>query len=121
MSRVPKEKSVVLKSLDTMSVGDLEAVRRKAQALIEQKLLDRKQQAIDELRSVAAKYGFDLEDLVKSRIQQQSSQHDLKKPNIYYVHPDNPDLTWTGRGRRPKWFQELLARGIVPRKNENND
>ena len=26
-----------------------------------------------------------------------------------YVHPDNPDLTWTGRGRQPKWVTQFLA------------
>lgn len=24
-----------------------------------------------------------------------------------YRHPDNPAITWTGRGRRPRWMTEL--------------
>jgi DNA-binding protein H-NS len=28
-----------------------------------------------------------------------------------YQHPENPTLTWTGRGRKPGWFVEALAAG----------
>lgn len=25
-----------------------------------------------------------------------------------YQHPENPELTWSGRGKRPKWVNEFL-------------
>ena len=28
-----------------------------------------------------------------------------------YRHPENPALTWSGRGRKPKWFVEALSAG----------
>jgi DNA-binding protein H-NS len=28
-----------------------------------------------------------------------------------YRHPTNPNLTWTGRGKRPAWIAEALAAG----------
>jgi len=28
-----------------------------------------------------------------------------------YRNPDNPDETWAGRGRKPKWVEDHLARG----------
>lgn len=28
-----------------------------------------------------------------------------------YRHPENQDLTWTGRGNKPRWVQELLEAG----------
>jgi DNA-binding protein H-NS len=28
-----------------------------------------------------------------------------------YRHPENDDLTWTGRGRAPAWFQALIDAG----------
>ena len=28
-----------------------------------------------------------------------------------YAHPENPSITWSGRGRKPKWFEEALADG----------
>lgn len=28
-----------------------------------------------------------------------------------YVHPENPTVTWTGRGRQPRWIKEALQAG----------
>ncbi|MFC3118150.1 H-NS family nucleoid-associated regulatory protein [Jhaorihella thermophila] len=31
---------------------------------------------------------------------------------IKYRNPDNPAQTWSGRGRKPAWVHEALARGL---------
>jgi ParB/RepB/Spo0J family partition protein len=31
---------------------------------------------------------------------------------LIYCHPDNPDLTWTGKGREPQWVKDAYKRGI---------
>ena len=28
-----------------------------------------------------------------------------------YTHPENPSVTWTGRGRKPKWVEESFSSG----------
>ena len=28
-----------------------------------------------------------------------------------YRHPENPAITWSGRGRKPQWFVDALAAG----------
>jgi DNA-binding protein H-NS len=28
-----------------------------------------------------------------------------------YRHPENPEQTWTGRGRQPQWMKDALANG----------
>ncbi|MGE0701007.1 MAG: H-NS family nucleoid-associated regulatory protein [Hyphomicrobiaceae bacterium] len=33
------------------------------------------------------------------------------KVAIKYRNPDNPDDTWTGRGRQPKWLVAALKKG----------
>jgi DNA-binding protein H-NS len=30
-----------------------------------------------------------------------------------YRHPENPDVTWSGRGRKPQWFVDALAAGTT--------
>lgn len=30
---------------------------------------------------------------------------------IKYVHPENPELSWTGKGRQPKWVEFYLSNG----------
>lgn len=34
-----------------------------------------------------------------------------KQAEPKYRHPENEELTWTGRGRAPAWFQALLDAG----------
>ena len=31
-----------------------------------------------------------------------------------YRHPENPSLTWSGRGRKPLWFVAALDAGKTP-------
>lgn len=30
-----------------------------------------------------------------------------------YRHPDNSELTWTGRGKQPRWVVEALSQGLT--------
>jgi hypothetical protein len=30
---------------------------------------------------------------------------------LIYSHPEEPSLTWTGRGRKPKWVEAWIASG----------
>lgn len=32
----------------------------------------------------------------------------IRLPRQMYVNPTNPDLTWSGRGARPKWVKEYM-------------
>lgn len=52
--------------------------------------------------------GFDIDDIVGA-----SNSKSLKGRKIppKYRNPKNPDETWTGRGRQPKWLAQELARG----------
>ncbi len=53
------------------------------------------------LQDVADIYGFEL-----SRRSRKGA-----KVAIKYRNPANPDQTWTGRGRQPRWLSGLLAAG----------
>ena len=32
-------------------------------------------------------------------------------PGLIYCHPDDPTLTWTGKGKQPDWVTALYATG----------
>lgn len=32
-----------------------------------------------------------------------------------YQHPDEPHQVWSGRGRPPKWYQQLKEEGVEPK------
>lgn len=58
--------------------------------------------------AAARDFGFSLADLVGGA---PVSAKSVTPPK--YRHPENPALTWSGRGRKPKWFTEALANGTA--------
>lgn len=60
-----------------------------------------------ELKSVAEKYGFNLNDLISG----QTPRGGRGKAAARFQHPDDPSKTWSGRGRKPVWIKEWEAAG----------
>lgn len=62
-----------------------------------------------ELEAFAAAQGYSLEELLGDA---GATAKRAGKPVVAkYRHPDEPSLTWSGRGRQPKWIAEFLAKG----------
>jgi len=38
-------------------------------------------------------------------------EEERKPESVKYRHPDHPELTWSGRGREPKWLEEAREEG----------
>ncbi len=63
-------------------------------------------------RRVAAE-GYKMADIFPELGTSASSGRRRRKMPPKYRNPQNPDETWTGIGRSPKWVQEILGeRGI---------
>lgn len=45
------------------------------------------------------------------RVRVKRDDEDRKPERVKYRHPDNPSLTWSGRGREPKWLEEARNDG----------
>src|SRR5918999_2705108 len=74
-----------------------------------------KKKALERMRDIAAEYGLSLSEVINKE-----GRLDTKKPKSKnadqaslpkYINPDNPDQTWSGRGQKPKWLKEALAKG----------
>lgn len=90
--------------LDNMSYEELVQLQKdvkKAIATFEER---RKKQALIEMQEVARRHGLDLADVVKA-----GKKGSVSAPK--YRHPENPELTWAGRGRQPRWVKEALNEG----------
>jgi DNA-binding protein H-NS len=62
-----------------------------------------------ELEAFAAAQGYSLEELLSDT---GATAKRVSKPvAAKYRHPDEHSLTWSGRGRQPKWIAEFLAKG----------
>ena len=58
------------------------------------------------MEALARDLGYTLAELVGTETKTYRAPAAAK-----YRHPENPALTWSGRGRNPQWFVEALAAG----------
>ena len=93
-----------LDALDLKELKTLQADVAKAIATFEERT---KKQAISALEATAREFGFSLSELTGGAASKRSSGSVAPK----YAHPENANLTWTGRGRKPKWIVEALDAG----------
>lgn len=66
-----------------------------------------RQKARSAAEQAAAEFGYPLDDLVGPA----KSTGARPKSPPKYRNPENPQQTWTGRGRRPQWVHDALAKG----------
>ena len=66
-----------------------------------------KKEALAELEAKAREMGFSLGELLGGTKGKRSAGNVAPK----YAHPESPSVTWTGRGRKPKWVVEALEAG----------
>lgn len=93
--------------LSEMSLQELKALERdvtKAIKTFEDRQLAK---ARAELQEHARRLGFNLETVLEAKPQARRS---LSKPK--YRNPDDPEVTWTGRGRKPRWFVKAMEAGV---------
>lgn len=58
---------------------------------------------------VVAEFGFTLDEVSAAAGPRGTAK--AAKPVAKYRNPANPGETWSGRGRKPGWFHEALAKG----------
>lgn len=98
--------NVDLNSLSLKDLKELQSQVAKAIAGFEDR---RKREAIAELEEIARAKGFSLAELTGATPTRKRS------PSVArYANPANKADTWSGRGRKPRWFIEALSRGMQP-------
>lgn len=93
--------------LSKLSEKELIQLRKDVDKAISALAARKKQEAIKAAKAEAIKRGFSLEELVGRKKTGKSKAPSVPK----YRHPENPEVTWSGRGRRPHWIEDALARG----------
>lgn len=98
--------NVDLNSLSLKELKDLQSQVAKAIAGYEDR---RKKELLAELDEIAKAKGFSLAELTGVSAGRKRSPSVAK-----YANPANAADTWSGRGRKPRWFSEALAKGKKP-------
>lgn len=97
-------------NLSDMSVEQLQQLQDQISREIKLRRARDKKEVLSKIRAMAAAGGYTLEELVAGGVELESA----KKTRIVppkYRHLQNGDLTWTGRGKQPRWVAEFLASG----------
>ncbi|QXT39443.1 H-NS family nucleoid-associated regulatory protein [Gymnodinialimonas ceratoperidinii] len=90
--------------LGNLSIEELKKLQKDAAEAIATFENRKRADAIAELKAVAQKHGYKLEDLVGGK-----GTKVARPPK--YRHPNNPAMTWSGRGRQPNWIKDALGTG----------
>lgn len=68
-----------------------------------------KTEAHAKVEALARDLGYTLVELVGTETRTSRAPAAAK-----YRHPENPALTWSGRGRKPQWFADQINAGKDP-------
>jgi DNA-binding protein H-NS len=102
------KKTIDLSKHSLAELGVLKSDIDKSIRSAERKL---RKDALAAAESAAKKMGFALSELVGTSPKRRKSKA-ASPPK--YRHPENPSVTWSGRGRQPEWYKEALAAGKKP-------
>lgn len=95
--------------LNGLSLKDLKALQADVAKAIAGYAERQKREAMAELEAKAKEFGFTLTELLGNSAKKSKAAVKAK-----YAHPENPSLTWSGRGRQPQWFKDAIAAGKSP-------
>lgn len=89
--------------LQSLSLQELRALRKEVDRAIASFEARKKAEARAALDAKAREFGFSLSELV---VDSDKKTRTPQKPRFH--HPDDPTITWSGRGRRPAWAAQAV-------------
>src|SRR4051812_50080049 len=99
--------------LSKLSIEELEGLVKDAQAEINSRREAERERVLGQMRELAATLGLTLEDVGRLERGKGGAVKAAAGGSVApkYRHPSDPNLTWSGRGKRPAWIAEALAAG----------
>jgi DNA-binding protein H-NS len=98
---------VILMDISNLSVAELKRLLVQIPKEIERRQKEERVKVLKEIESIAAERGFALDELIGGERPKKERAPVAAK----YRDPSNPEQTWTGRGRQPRWVAEFLQKG----------
>ena len=96
--------------LNEMAIDDLAALIDRANAAHKRRRAERRAALKREFELTLKSEGFTLDEVL-GEVAKSAAKPKRKTLPPKYAHPDKPELTWSGLGRKPGWLQELLTTG----------
>jgi DNA-binding protein H-NS len=110
----------VLAALESLDHAGLQEVMRRAGELLKERERGRQREAIEQARAILAGAGLTAQDLMTNGGRPAAPGKTKKaapsgKAGARYANPADPSQVYApGRGRAPRWYGELKARGELP-------
>ena len=96
-------------NIEAMSLKELKSLQKDLARAISTFEDRQKSDARSKLEIIAKEMGYSLADLIGTEVKPSRAPAAAKSR-----HPDNSDLTWSGRGRKPLWFVAAIESGKSP-------
>lgn len=96
-------------NLKAMSRRELSQLKEDVVKALKDAEVRERKEALMAAEKAAAEFGFSLSELSGDGRKRGSAKGSKADPK--YRNPDNPDQTWSGRGRKPQWIHDALAKG----------
>jgi len=92
-------------NLPDLSLSQLVEIRAQVEAKICEKRESERAAAAEQIRNIVEAFAFGENDVI-------TILKGIKALPVKYRHPEDPTLTWCGKGRRPLWLNEVLSAGV---------
>lgn len=96
--------------LDKLSLTELKSLQKDVAKAIADFGNRKKVEALSALEEHAKVLGFSLAELTGVKARKARAGSGTPK----YRHPENPEVTWSGLGRKPGWFTAAIKAGKAP-------
>lgn len=101
----------MIDQLASMDLSELKTLKKQVNKAIDSFETRRKKSAFEALEAVAKEQGFSLSELLDAA---SSTTKPRGQAAPKFANPHDPDETWSGRGRKPRWFIEAIEAGKAP-------
>ena len=96
-----------INGLEKMSYKDLLSLKDRVAAAIVARQASERHELKRKLEEMVQQSGFDVSEIFGAR----GAGRKGSKVAVKYRNPKDPSQTWTGRGRKPRWIADALAKG----------
>lgn len=96
--------------LDKLNLDDLRVLAKDIEKAIRRREADNLKKAREVVEATAREYGYSLDEILGTKTPRRAASSSDAK----FRHPENPALTWSGRGRQPRWYKDAIAAGKDP-------
>ena len=96
--------------LTSLTIEELEQLKKDIEHEFERRRREARAQFKARVAQLAKEMGISLDEAL-GLLKGEKKERDSGKKPPKYRHPENPNITWNGHGRAPKWFTEWTNSG----------